>query len=213
MCEGNPWTSLRFATTVLMAQQSGAMACRIRLSLMIACFVGFLAAEALAVAPPSEIRSALSSHSRAIHVKDGWIRDPYIVKGSDGWFYLTGTTQMPSQEATAEAKFNVGLGDSSLVGWTAQVWRTKDFVAWESLGEPFTLKDGVWFKARPKGFEEVPQSAVAVVGSGVARSGWTVGSRAYESVAGERCESVAHFRARGERAVVESDGGEDRPAA
>ena len=66
-----------------------------------------------AAAPPAEIRAALASHDRAIHVKDGWIRDPYIVKGSDGWFYLTGTTQMPSQAETAEAKFNTGLGNST----------------------------------------------------------------------------------------------------
>ena len=109
-----------------------------------------------AAEPPAEIRSALASHSRAVHVKDGWIRDPYIVKGSDGWFYLTGTTQLPSQQQTREAKYNTGLGDGSLVGWTAQVWRTKDFVAWESLGEPYSLKDGVWFTARPKRFEEIP---------------------------------------------------------
>ncbi|MDQ3331927.1 MAG: family 43 glycosylhydrolase [Planctomycetota bacterium] len=124
------------------------------------CLASFLSSVAVvhAAAPPDEIRTAFATHDRAIHVKDGWIRDPYIVRGSDGWFYLTGTTQMPEQEETPEAKYNTGLGDGSLVGWQARVWRTRDFAVWEDLGSPFTLKDGIWFKARPKRFEEVPQA-------------------------------------------------------
>lgn len=107
---------------------------------------------------PQAIRDAFATHDRAIHVKEGWIRDPYIVRGNDGWFYLTGTTQSPDQEPTAEAKYNIGLGDTSLVGWKMQTWRTRDFANWESLGVPFTLKEGVWFKARPKRFQEIPQT-------------------------------------------------------
>lgn len=110
------------------------------------------------VSSPEEIRAALVAHNRAIHVKDGWIRDPYIIKSPDGFYYLTGTTQPSSLKETPENKYNVGLGDSSLVGYELQAWKTKDFVRWESLGVPFTLKDGIWFSAKPERFKEVAES-------------------------------------------------------
>lgn len=110
------------------------------------------------ISKPQEIKEALSSHDRAIHVKDGWIRDPYIIKGPDGFFYLTGTTQSSSVKETVLTKYNVGLGDSSLVGSELHAWKTKDFIKWESFGVPFTLKDGIWYKSKPEKFTEVPES-------------------------------------------------------
>lgn len=103
------------------------------------------------------IRAAFESHDRAIHVKDGWMRDPYIVRGDDGWYYLTGTTQMPDTPLNAKTKYNTGLGRTSLVGWVVQVWRTKDFINWEPLGIRYTLKDGIWFEAKPRRFKKVPK--------------------------------------------------------
>lgn len=110
------------------------------------------------ISKPHEIQEALKSHDRAIHVKDGWIRDPYIVKGPDGYFYLTGTTQPTSLQETEETIYNIGLGDSSLVGAELRAWKTKDFVQWETLRDHFTLQDGVWFEAKPKRFQDIPQA-------------------------------------------------------
>tara|TARA_R110002050_G_scaffold92809_5_gene194136 strand:+ start:15861 stop:16976 length:1116 start_codon:yes stop_codon:yes gene_type:complete len=107
---------------------------------------------------PEEINAALAAHDRAIHVKDGWIRDPYLVPGPDGFFYLTGTTQASSLKETEQTKYNIGLGDSSLVGYELQAWKTKDFVRWESFGVPFTLEDGIWFVEKPEDFKTVPKS-------------------------------------------------------
>ncbi len=110
------------------------------------------------VSNPEEIQKAIVSHDRAIHVKDGWIRDTYIIKSPDGFFYLTGTTQSSSLVETPHTKYNIGLGDSSLVGSELQAWKTKDFIHWESLGIPFTLKDGIWFSEKPQRFETIPES-------------------------------------------------------
>jgi arylsulfatase len=112
----------------------------------------------ISVSKSPEIKAAMTSHSRAIHVKDGWIRDPYIIKAPDGFFYLTGTTQSSSVKETPTTKYNVGLGDSSLVGSELHAWKTKDFIKWESLGVPFTLKDGIWYQSKPEKFKEVPES-------------------------------------------------------
>ncbi len=110
------------------------------------------------ISKPAEIRKAMVSHDRAIHVKDGWIRDPYIIKSPDGFFYLTGTTQLSSLQETPKTKYDTGLGKTSLVGYELHAWKTKDFIHWESLGVPFTLKDGIWFSANPDKFKEVPES-------------------------------------------------------
>jgi len=110
------------------------------------------------ISSPEQIKQAMASHDRAIHVKDGWIRDPYIIQSPDGFFYLTGTTQSASLKETPENKYNIGLGDSSLVGYELQAWKTKDFIQWESFGVPFTLKDGIWVSAKPERFKEVPES-------------------------------------------------------
>lgn len=111
----------------------------------------------LAADTPAMIRERFEAHDRSIHVTDDWIRDPYVVHGTDGWFYLTGTTQMPDEPATAASRYNVGLGKESLVGWHARAWKTRDFAQWEPLGSVFTLKDGVWFGARPEQFGRVPE--------------------------------------------------------
>lgn len=128
----------------------------ISILLLIASFSGIYVTSS--VSSPKEIRDALASHNRAIHVKDGWIRDPYIIKGPNGFYYLTGTTQSAAQKETASSKYNIGLGDSSLVGYELQAWKTKDFTQWESLDVPFTLKDGIWYQLNPEKFKEVPES-------------------------------------------------------
>jgi arylsulfatase len=116
-----------------------------------------LTVSAFAAEDPSAIRAALDAHDRAIHVKDGWVRDPYIILAPDGYYYYTGTTQMPDQADTLDAEHNTGLGPGSLVGWHVRVWRSRDLVAWESLGSPYTLKDGVWYRAERERFDETPE--------------------------------------------------------
>ena len=42
--------------------------------------------------------------------KADWVCDPYIILTPDGYYYYTGTTQMPTLKPTAESKYNtVGL--------------------------------------------------------------------------------------------------------
>jgi len=113
---------------------------------------------ASSISSPDQIKKAMDSHNRAIHVKDGWIRDPYIIQAPDGYFYLTGTTQSTTQVETPESKYNIGLGDSSLVGYELQAWKTKNFIDWESFKVPFTLKDGIWAEIEPERFKTVPKS-------------------------------------------------------
>lgn len=117
----------------------------------------FAAAPLPAAQSPAEIRAALASHDRAIHVHDTWVRDPYIITGPDGLFYYTGTTQMPAQKVSTETQHNTGLGPTSLVGWHVQAWRSADLVTWESLGSVYTLKDGIWFQAEAAAFAKAPQ--------------------------------------------------------
>jgi len=99
-----------------------------------------------------EIEAGLAAHDRALFVLDGWIRDPYITRGPDGAYYLTGTTPNPGDPREASDPYNTGLGQESLVGWKARVWRSSDLVDWEPLGTPFTLKNGIWYSADPEAF-------------------------------------------------------------
>ena len=105
------------------------------------------------VSTPAEIRTALGAHNRAVHVKDGWIRDPYVIKDPDGYYYVTGTTLLSGTKETLEKKYSSGPP-----GYELRVWKTKDFIRWQLLGVPFTLKDGVWFTAKPERFGQVPEA-------------------------------------------------------
>lgn len=102
-----------------------------------------------AVAPAmsrAEIEAGLRSHDRALCVKQGWIRDPYMTVGPDGAYYLTGTTPNPGDPREQSDPYNLGLGPDSIVGSVLQVWRSKDLVEWEPLATPFTLKADSWHK-------------------------------------------------------------------
>jgi hypothetical protein len=87
------------------------------------------------------IRAGLESHDRALYIKAGWIRDPYITLGPDDHYYLTGTQPNPGDPREAEDPYNIGLGPESIVGEKVRLWRSKDLIEWEYLGEPFTLND------------------------------------------------------------------------
>lgn len=108
--------------------------------------------------PLDAIRAGLQSHDRALFVMNDWIRDPYIILGPDGYFYLTGTTPNPDDPRETSDPYNTGLGDESIVGWKAKIWRSRDLAKWESLGTPFTLKDGIWFEAQREAFSGTPEN-------------------------------------------------------
>lgn len=102
-----------------------------------------------------EIEEGFRSHDRALFVHNAWIRDPYIVRGQDEFYYLTGTTPVAGDPREKSDPYNSGLGSESLVGWQANVWRSKDLVDWKSLDAPYSLKDGIWFAEKPERFDEV----------------------------------------------------------
>jgi xylan 1,4-beta-xylosidase len=112
-------------------------------------FLYTAAASAFGAEQVREVKRALAEHKRAVWVKDGWVRDPYIVLGQDGWYYYTGTTQRLGE---AEEIYNTGLGPKSKVGWHVQAWRSRDLAQWESLGAPFSLEQGVWASAEKEKF-------------------------------------------------------------
>jgi hypothetical protein len=87
------------------------------------------------------IRAGLKSHDRALFIKGGWIRDPYIVLGPDNYYYLTGTQPNEGDPREATNPYNIGLGDASIVGNQVRLYRSQDLVEWESLGVVFSEKD------------------------------------------------------------------------
>jgi xylan 1,4-beta-xylosidase len=93
----------------------------------------------------AEIEAGLKSHDKALYIKEGWIRDPYIYLGSDDMFYLTGTTINPDDPREETDPYNPGLGKDSAVGNVVQIWRSKNLIDWDYLGTPYTLKDS-WHK-------------------------------------------------------------------
>jgi arylsulfatase len=125
-------------------------------SVLCLAFTAFLT-TALGAMNEEAITAGLKSHDRALHIKNGWMRDPYIVLAPDGFYYLTGTTMQPDDPAEASDQYNIGLFEQSRVGWKAQVWRSRELVRWEYLGAPFSLKDGIWFKEQPQQFVKVDE--------------------------------------------------------
>jgi xylan 1,4-beta-xylosidase len=107
----------------------------------------------------------LKSHSKAIHIKDGWIRDPYIFLADDGFYYLTGTTPEEGDPREISDPYNTGLDHPEMTGKTVQsivgrsirVWKSADLLSWEYLGVKFTLDKGYWASVFPENFDTIPQ--------------------------------------------------------
>ena len=87
------------------------------------------------------IREGLQSHDRALYIKSGWIRDPYITLGPDDYYYLTGTQPGENDPREAENPYNIGLGGESIVGNQVRVYRSQDLIEWEDLGVVFSADD------------------------------------------------------------------------
>ncbi len=93
------------------------------------------------VMSPNTIRDGLKSHDRALYLKAGWIRDPYITLGPDDHYYLTGTQPREGDPREVKNPYNIGLGSESIVGDQVRLWRSKDLIEWESLGPIFSVDD------------------------------------------------------------------------
>jgi len=104
--------------------------------------------------PRVEIEAGLKSHDCALYIKEGWIRDPYIILGPDDYYYLTGTTPKPGDPREQSIPYQSGLGKNSIVGWGVRVWCSKDLVDWEDIGVPFTLKDSRHYQIHSKAFDK-----------------------------------------------------------
>lgn len=102
---------------------------------------GPVVAPVLPAMKPAVIKKGLKSHDRALYIKEGWIRDPYIILGPDDYYYLTGTTIHPDDPREETDPYNPGLGEGSAVGNVVQIWKSKDLIDWKYLGTPYTLKD------------------------------------------------------------------------
>lgn len=87
------------------------------------------------------IAAGLKSHDKALYIKAGWIRDPYITLGPDDHYYLTGTQPNEGDPREAKNPYNIGLGDGSIVGNQVRVYRSKDLINWESAGVIFSSND------------------------------------------------------------------------
>lgn len=87
------------------------------------------------------IHAGLQSHDRALFIKAGWIRDPYITLGPDDYYYLTGTQPNEGDPREAANPYNIGLGDESIVGDQVRVYRSRDLIDWESLGVVFSSEE------------------------------------------------------------------------
>lgn len=93
---------------------------------------------------------AIKAHKEAVHVKGGWIRDPFIVLGPDNVYYLTGTTPMPGDPREESDPYNTGLQNTSIVGHALQIWKSGDMVNWEYVGAPYDTKDTPRFAGKAK---------------------------------------------------------------
>ena len=106
--------------------------------------------------------TAIQSYDRAVYIKDGWIRDPYIYIGRDGYYYLTGTTPNPGDPREVQDKYNLGLTpqalalgmNHSIVGHKIRIWRSPNLADWEAFGVQFSLEEGYWAQKHPEAFEK-----------------------------------------------------------
>ena len=107
--------------------------------------------------------AAIQAYDRAVHITDGWIRDPYIfINPRDGYYYLTGTTPNPNDPREARDKYNLGLTaqaialglNPSIVGHKIRIWRSPNLVDWEAFGVQFSLDEGYWAHKYPEAFKD-----------------------------------------------------------
>ncbi|MCH5719472.1 family 43 glycosylhydrolase [Niabella hibiscisoli] len=88
---------------------------------------------------------ALTVPGSVTPVLDIWMRDTYVMKGPDNFYYLTGTTATPGRHFTGEKHcwdHNDGL----------YLWRSRDLKKWESKGLVWSFaKDAAAWQKRKAG--------------------------------------------------------------
>ncbi|MCX2575448.1 family 43 glycosylhydrolase [Pedobacter sandarakinus] len=88
--------------------------------------------------------STLKMPSSVKPILDIWMRDTYVTKGPDNYFYLTGTTASPGRIFPGQIHcwdYNDGL----------YLWRSKDMKSWEALGAIWTFdKDAAPWQKKGK---------------------------------------------------------------
>jgi beta-xylosidase len=66
---------------------------------------------------------------------DVWMRDAYILKAPDGFYYLTGSTSVPGREPAQVWDYNDGI----------RLWRSPDLKNWMNLGLVWSFtEDATW---------------------------------------------------------------------
>ncbi len=77
----------------------------------------------------TDLLAAIEKREKAVHPMDDWMRDPYIVLGPDGDYYLTATQQINETNSRG-----------------VPVWKSENLVDWEFVGFPYTLDDASNFE-------------------------------------------------------------------
>ena len=77
-----------------------------------------------------KLKKEIEAHDKAVHVITDWMRDPFIVKGPDDYFYLT-ATQNGDDRIEYREVIDHGL----------PLYRSKNLAKWEFVGYPYTIED------------------------------------------------------------------------
>lgn len=77
-----------------------------------------------------DIQKEIKLHSKAVHVFDDWMRDPFITIGPDGYYYLSVTQ---AGKETVDGRKIIAHG--------VPVYRSSDLAKWEFMGYPYTIEN------------------------------------------------------------------------
>ncbi|MGQ1891313.1 family 43 glycosylhydrolase [Thermophagus sp. OGC60D27] len=78
----------------------------------------------------AKIKAEISARNKAVHVFHDWMRDPVIMIGPDGYYYLS-VTQHGDETPDGREIIDHGV----------PVYRSKDLAEWEFIGYPYTIED------------------------------------------------------------------------
>lgn len=108
--------------------------------------------------PTNRAMRAIEAHHRAVCIHGAWVRDSHVISGPDGYYHHTESTHETDLRVRDETVANIGLGQSSLVGWHVRVWRSNDLVTWQSMGASVSLEDSIWYQVARDTFDKVPRN-------------------------------------------------------
>lgn len=114
--------------------------CLINAAAGFACAAAILSCSLKGNSVNSPLLEEINSHDHAVHIKGGRMRDPYIVLGPDGMYYLTGTVSgeiSPDEPGYEDPE----LGRDRPEGKNLRIWRSPDLVEWKYIGSPYNTLD------------------------------------------------------------------------